>query len=37
MIKKLNIITSAWGSSKRKAEQASARKALDKILKPDLG
>lgn len=36
-IEKLNIITSAWGSSKRKAEQASARKALDKILKPDLG
>jgi ribonuclease-3 len=37
MIKKLNIITSAWGSSKRKAEQASARKALDIILKPDIG
>jgi ribonuclease-3 len=30
-IKALNINTTAWGSSKRKAEQASARKALAEI------
>lgn len=33
VIEELNINTSAWGSSKRKAEQASARKALDIIRK----
>ncbi len=37
IIEKLNINTSAWGSSKRKAEQASARKALDIIRKTGLG
>ncbi|MEN8129308.1 MAG: ribonuclease III [Pseudomonadota bacterium] len=36
-IKVLSIITSAWGSTKRRAEQASARKALDIILKFDEG
>lgn len=36
-IKKFNINTSAWGSTKRGAEQASARKALDIILKSDEG
>lgn len=33
VVEGLNINTSAWGSSKRKAEQASARKALDIIRK----
>jgi ribonuclease-3 len=37
VIEKLSINTSAWGSSKRKAEQASARKALDLIRKTGLG
>ncbi len=32
-IKSLNIETTAWGSSKRKAEQESARKALEGLLK----
>ena len=36
-IKALNINTTAWGSSKRKAEQASARKALEAIQTLDAG
>ena len=36
-IRSLSIETTAWGNSKRKAEQASAKKALDILLNSDAG